>query len=64
VGFAPALPTLRKTQYASGLIEFWLSCIQVQQNKRLLAKVFLREDIYNQEVDVEDKSKIREGVSL
>ncbi len=53
-----------RSQYVSGLIEFWQSRIQDQKNKRLLAKVFLREDIYNQEVDVEDKSKIREGVSL
>jgi cellulose biosynthesis protein BcsQ len=53
---------LIRSKYVSGLIEWWQS--RIQQNKRLLAKVFLREDIYNQEVDVEDKSKIREGVLL
>ena len=51
-----------RSKYVSSLIEWWQS--RIQQNKRLLAKVFLREDIYNQEVDVEDKSKIREKVLL
>jgi hypothetical protein len=51
-----------RSKYITGLVEWWQS--RVQQNQRLLAKVFLREDIFDQEVNVEDKSKIREGVFL
>lgn len=52
-----------RSKYISGLVEWWQS--RVQQNQpRLLAKVFLREDIFVREVKVEDKSKLREGVLL
>lgn len=49
-----------RSRYMNGLIDWWQS--RVPQNRWLLAKIFLREDIFDREVVVEDKSKIREGV--
>ncbi|RKZ78576.1 MAG: hypothetical protein DRR19_26205 [Candidatus Parabeggiatoa sp. nov. 1] len=54
---------ITRSKYISGLVEWWQSSVQ-QNQQRLLAKVFLREDIFDQDVNIEDKSKIREGVLL
>lgn len=54
---------LIRSKYINGLVDWWQSCIGIKE-RRLLAKVFLREDIFDREVNVEDKSKIIEGTYL
>jgi hypothetical protein len=56
----PSGDRIARSRYVNGLVDWWQS--RVQQNRRLLAKIFLREDIFDREVRVEDKSKIREDV--
>lgn len=57
------LPTTNiegRGRFLDGLIDWWQSYVSQQH---LLAKIFLREDIFNREIKFEDKSKIREGVN-
>jgi cellulose biosynthesis protein BcsQ len=49
-----------RKQLVSSLLEFWQRSIR--RYPRIRPKIFLREDIYNFEVQFTDKSKIREGI--
>ena len=44
----------------SALVEYWQQA--VRRLPRIRAKIFLREDIWNREVDVTDKAKVRDGI--
>ncbi len=44
----------------SALVEYWQQ--SVRRLPRIRAKIFLREDIWNREVEVTDKAKVRNGI--
>lgn len=44
----------------SALVEYWQQT--VRRLPRIRAKIFLREDIWNHEVEFDDKSKVRDGI--
>jgi cellulose biosynthesis protein BcsQ len=44
----------------SGLVDYWQQ--SVRRLPRIRAKIFLREDIWNREVLVTDKAKVRDGI--
>lgn len=44
----------------SALVEYWQQA--VRRLPRIRAKIFLREDIWNREVEFDDKSKVRDGI--
>ncbi len=50
----------KRGRLVSALVEYWQQ--SVRRLPRIRAKIFLREDIWNREVDVTDKAKVRDGI--
>lgn len=50
----------RRSLLVSALVAYWQQA--PRRWSRLRAKIFLREDIWNREVDITDKAKVRDGI--
>ena len=50
----------KRSVLISALVEYWQRAFRILP--RIGAKIFLREDIWNREVEITDKAKLREGI--